>query len=373
MDKINILKKENLRPFLEKLSKSFDVYLPLRDADVAAVEFMQFDALSEPNSAKLTINLKEKTGKSPKSIFFPSTETLFEFEYLKDIQKPDITNIKIDDKSVNKSAPSRQKLIFGLKPCDAKGIRSLDMVFDENEKTDVYYSGKREGSILISIGCSIIFPECFCPAVKGNPFDFEYSDIGFIDLGDFLAVLKINKDGGAGKILEDYGEFFNEIDFDKNVADKIEQIKSASMEKFSSWIKNADGLLLGEEMEKDFSNSKAWQKISDKCVSCAACTYVCPTCVCYSIGDETYDMSGERYRCWDFCTNYNYTLEASGHNPRSQVFQRYRNKMNCKFNYFYKRNKMLYCVGCGRCIEVCPVGMDIRDIIINFSDKQRNI
>jgi sulfhydrogenase subunit beta (sulfur reductase) len=367
MDKITILKKENIGAFLEKLAKNFDVYLPIQDIDNATLEFMHIDALTKPNDGKLSINLKEKTRKSPKSIFFPSTETLFEFEYLKDTQKPDITNIRIDDKSGYKNETPGKKLIFGLKPCDTKGIRSLDMVFNESGKQDAYYSGKRDGSILISIGCNNIFPDCFCPAVKGDPFDFGYSDIGFIDLGDCLAVLKINEDGGAGKILEDFGEYFKEVDFDKNMADKIEKIKSDSMERFEGWVKKSDGFLSGNEMEKDFSNSDVWQKISDKCVSCAACTYVCPTCVCYSIGDETYDMSGERYRCWDFCTNYNYTLEASGHNPRSRVFQRYRNKINCKFNYFYKRNKMLYCVGCGRCVEVCPVGMDIRDIIIGFS------
>ena len=367
MDKITILKKVNIVPFLEKLKKSFDVFLPVQDKDKAVIEFMAADVLAEPNDGKLSINLKEKTRKSPKSIFFPSSETLFEFEYLKDSKNPDITDIRIDDKSVQKNGAPKQKLIFGLKPCDTKGIRSLDLVFNESGKQDTYYSGKRDGSILISIGCHIIFPDCFCPAVKGNPFDFEYSDIGFIDLGDFLAVLKISEAGSAGKILEDCGEYFEDMDFDKNMSDKIEQIKSASMEKFEGWVKNTDGLGSGSEMEKDFSNSEVWQKISDKCVSCAACTYVCPTCVCYSIGDETYNMNGERYRCWDFCTNYNYTLEASGHNPRSRVFQRYRNKINCKFNYFYKRKKMLYCVGCGRCVEVCPVGMDIRDIIIGFS------
>jgi len=369
MDKITILKKENIRPFLEKLAKSFDVYLPIRDIDKAVMEFMHIDILTDPNDGKLSINLKEKTRKSPKSIFFPSTETLFEYKYLKDTEKPDFTDIRIDDKSGFKNESSRQKLIFGLKPCDTKGIRSLDMVFNEESKQDAYYSGARNESILISIGCDTIFPDCFCPAVKGSPFDFEFSDIGFIDLGDCLAVLKISKSGSAEKILKDCHEYFEELDLDKNMADKIEKVKSSSMENFEGWVKNTDGLLLGNEMEKDFSNSEVWQKISDKCVSCAACTYVCPTCVCYSIGDETHDMSGERYRCWDFCTNYNYTLEASGHNPRSRVFQRYRNKINCKFNYFYKRNKMLYCVGCGRCIEVCPVGMDIRDIIAGFSKQ----
>jgi sulfhydrogenase subunit beta (sulfur reductase) len=373
MDKITILKKENIRPFLEKLAKSFDVYLPIRNMDKAVIEFMHIDALAEPNDGKLSINLEEKTGKSPKSIFFPSTETLFEFEYLKDIQKPDTTNIRIDDKSGYKNETSRRKLIFGLKPCDTRGIRSLDMVFNENGKQDAYYSDKRADSILISIGCNIIFPDCFCPAVNGDPFDFKYSDIGFIDLEDCLAVLKVSEDGSARKILEDCGEYFEEMDFDKNMVDRIEKIKSASMEKFEGWVKNADGISSGNEMEKDFNNSDAWQKISDKCVGCAACTYVCPTCVCYSISDETYDMNGERYRCWDYCTNYNYTLEASGHNPRSRVYQRYRNKINCKFNYFYKRNKMLYCIGCGRCAEVCPVGMDIRDIIVGFSNKHHKI
>jgi sulfhydrogenase subunit beta (sulfur reductase) len=75
-------------------------------------------------------------------------------------------------------------------------------------------------------------------------------------------------------------------------------------------------------------------------------------------------IKGQRSRCWDFCTNYLYTLEASGHNPRNDINKRYKNKINCKYNYNFKRHDgLLYCVGCGRCVEVCPADMDIRQIV----------
>jgi len=260
----------------------------------------------------------------------------------------------------------RKKIIFGLKPCDTIGIKSLDLVFGEGERKDPYYLQRRSGSILISIGCHLIFPDCFCMAVGGNPFNFDYSDLGLIDMDDYFAVLKKSENTKVEEFLKEYKEFFEEKNFDEETENRIKEIISRSGEKCNlNWEKiNADETSI--TMDKSFKDEKTWRKITQKCISCAACTYVCPTCVCFSIGDELKDLSGERYKCWDFCTNYYYTLEASGHNPRSEIYQRYRNKINCKYNYFYKRNKNLYCVGCGRCVDVCPVGMDIREIVGTF-------
>jgi sulfhydrogenase subunit beta (sulfur reductase) len=363
MNKLIYLKKENIKPLLEKLSLDFDVHIPVQDNRTSVIEFAHLDSLNENNE----INLKEKTRKSPKSLFFAATENLFEFEYIKDTQKPDVNLIKLDEEKNGQNINKKKKLVFGLKPCDAKGIKNLDLVFNENGKNDISYSENRAGSILVSIGCNNIFNDCFCLTVNGHPFDFENADIGLMDMGDFLIVSKTGQNSQVKDLIENNREYFEEKDSDEEIKKSMDKVIAASEEKLKSYMKNADGVRAGKTMEQEFKKDTIWKKISDKCVSCGACTYVCPTCVCFNIGDEIRENKGERYRCWDFCTNYNYTLEASGHNPRSEIFNRYRNKINCKFHYFYKRNKTLYCVGCGRCVEVCPVGMDIRDIITIFS------
>lgn len=381
MEKKICIKKENIRPLLNKLTESYEVYIPVRDKETGIIDFMNLNSLKD--NERLSINFNEKTKKSPKSLLFPLTEELFGFEYIKDIERPDITEIRLtanldssdlnnqdsNNKNLdNRNAGKQKKIIFGLKPCDTLGIKSFDMVFNEEGKEDAYYSEKRVDTVLVSIGCNTIFPDCFCLSVGGNPFNFDYSDIGLIDLGDCLVVQKNSENETVKKLIEEFKDFFEEKDFDETGINSINDVISASnssqhksLEKMG--LKKIDKAQIEKIMEDNFSKEDVWKEISEKCISCGACTYVCPTCVCFNISDEIKNLTGERYRCWDFCTNYYYTLEASGHNPRSEIFQRYRNKINCKFNYFHKRKKALYCVGCGRCVDVCPVGMDIREIL----------
>jgi len=359
---ITILRKENLKPLLEKAGKNYDVYLPLHDKKNGIVDFYELSYMSED----YVLNTGEKTRKSPKFIFFPQTEKIFDFEYIKDLQKPDQVQIKLKEKTESSKKDLKKKILFGLKPCDTAGIKSLDFVFGEGVRKDPAYIQKRAGSILISIGCSLIYPDCFCMAVGGNTFNFEFSDIGLADLGDYFVILKKSENKEVAEFIKENKNFFEERDLSTAEETKIKQLISNSEEKCRLNWKEIDADKINLIMDKNFKDEKTWREVTNKCISCAACTYVCPTCVCFSIGDELRDMSGERYKCWDFCTNYYYTLEASGHNPRSEIYQRYRNKINCKYNYFYKRNKILYCVGCGRCVDVCPVGIDIREVVEAF-------
>jgi heterodisulfide reductase subunit C len=250
-------------------------------------------------------------------------------------------------------------------------LKCLDLVFGEGEKKDSRYVMKRANTIIISIGCNNIFPDCFCTSVGGNPFYFDHSDLGLIDMGPDLVIFKSSEKDDIRELLDKSHKFFEEREINSDEEIKIKKIISDSEVKCRSNNEsvNAEDIVL--DMENKFNDEEMWKNITRKCISCAACTYVCPTCVCFNIGDEQSGMKGERYKCWDFCTNYYYTLEASGHNPRENIYQRYRNKINCKYNYFYKRNKNLYCVGCGRCIDVCPVGMDIREIVKHVRSLQK--
>ncbi len=365
MSKFLIIKKENLLKLLEKASKDYDVYLPLEDKTNAIIDFFEISSMDKDH----ILNLKEKTKKSPKSVYFPSTEEIFSFEYIKDINEPDKTEVKLREKVEEQDEGLRKKILFGLKPCDTHGINLMDLVFGEGDRKDSKYIQKRKGSIIISIGCHLVFPDCFCTSVGGDPFDFNFSDLGLIDMQDYFIVFRKSENIETEKFLNAFKDFFEEKNIDDTTLKEIDATVARSKEKCDLNWEKIDAEKSSSNMDKGFNDERTWKEITNKCISCAACTYVCPTCVCFNIGDELRDLSGERYKCWDFCTNYYYTLEASGHNPRSQVYQRYRNKGNCKYNYFYKRNKNIYCVGCGRCVDICPVGIDIREIVGTFYDK----
>ena len=119
---------------------------------------------------------------------------------------------------------------------------------------------------------------------------------------------------------------------------------------------------LKEKLDKAFDAS-FWNEIHQKCLGCGICTFLCPTCYCFDITDEVKDEQGKRIRCWDSCMFPQFTLHASGHNPRPTYRERMRQRIMHKFNYCPENYKETFCVGCGRCIRNCPVNLDIRQII----------
>jgi ferredoxin len=119
------------------------------------------------------------------------------------------------------------------------------------------------------------------------------------------------------------------------------------------------------KLEKMF-DSNFWNDESLSCIRCGICTYLCPTCHCFDINDETKSNSpleGERVRTWDNCQFPDFTMHSSGHNPRPDRASRLRQRTLHKFQYFTKLHKTYQCIGCGRCVSQCPVGIDIIEIL----------
>lgn len=113
-----------------------------------------------------------------------------------------------------------------------------------------------------------------------------------------------------------------------------------------------------------FDNDQFWAEETAKCISCGACTYLCPTCYCFNITDEQVGNTGERIRSWDACMFSHFTLEASSHNPRPNKHQRLKNRVGHKFSYYPKKYQgVTACCGCGRCIRYCPMSVDISEIV----------
>jgi sulfhydrogenase subunit beta (sulfur reductase) len=111
-----------------------------------------------------------------------------------------------------------------------------------------------------------------------------------------------------------------------------------------------------------------WEAMAERCLSCRICAYVCPTCRCVDIRDEAIPSGNghnayERIRCWDSCAGAVYRRIAGGHNPRSEKGQRLRNRFFCKFEYYPEQYGPSACTGCGRCIDACPVNIDITEVL----------
>ena len=322
--------KEELNKWLDDLLKEYMIYTPMKKGGLVSFE--------RYNSGQEALFDFSNSVRIPKEIFFPQSEVLFTF------QSP-------DEGAEPQEQSAERRIIFGIRPCDARSLLLLDKVFNQEDFQDPYYVEKRDNTLLIGMGCEHPQSTCFCTFVGGNPFDKVGLDIILTKLDDNRYFLESLTEEGA-KLIGEEKRFKDANQSEKQEADRVQkeagdQIKSEV---------SIEGLK--EKLDNMF-DSPLWDEIHQKCLGCAICTYLCPTCHCFALLDE----EGARIRNWDSCMFSGFTLEASGHNPRISNKERMRQRIMHKFNYFVTNFDETSCVGCGRCIRNCPVNMDIREII----------
>jgi sulfhydrogenase subunit beta (sulfur reductase) len=205
----------------------------------------------------------------------------------------------------------------------------------------------------MGMACNHPLSTCFCSSTGGGPFAREGSDLFSIDLGEaYLVELLTEKGMAFGK-----NKFFKKAN--KKDLTLAKEIEGKASKKANSSVP-VDGI---EKKLDGMMENPLWDRIHEKCIGCRVCTYLCPTCHCFDIMDETLNNRGQRVRNWDSCLSSLYSQETSGHNPRPTGLERTRQRLMHKFNYFPKNFKKIACVGCGRCILYCPTHFDIRQAI----------
>lgn len=323
------ISKKDMNEFIPSLMKNYTVYAPVNVDGI-------FSFKPITNFQGIDLNY-QNSKKPPKEIFFPQSETMFEYE------KGKVTSAE---------KVSRKRILLGIRPCDAKANLLLDNVFAGEDYQDVYYINKRENTIIIGLGCRRPLSTCFCTSFGGSPFSRDGLDILLIDIGNKY-IVDVVTDKGKGILTDKFTEAAEE---EVKLAEKI---KRKAEEKVKSEVK-IEGVK--ENLDTMFE-SPFWDKLSERCLGCGVCTYLCPTCHCFDIADEAKDSQGRRIRNWDSCMFPLFTLQTSGHNPRPTGKERMKQRIMHKFNYFIENYKRAACVGCGRCILNCPVNIDIRKVL----------
>ena len=288
-----------------------------------------------------------------KGLFFPQSEVLCRYE---------------NGVLVEETLPDEKILLFGIRPCDARGIAELDEVFAASNSRfeDPYYLKRRENSVVVSLACmgqATPGRTCFCTSVGGDPGGTEGSDVVAYDLGDRYLMTAVTEKGGD--FLESHSETLEKAD-DKEL-DRAAEAAETALEAARKSMETIDLESIKERLDEAF-DSEAWKEITERCIGCGACTYLCPTCHCFDITDEDNGHGrGRRLRTWDSCQYPQFTLHASGHNPRSEKTPRMRQRVMHKFSYTVENSGKIYCVGCGRCVAHCPVNLDIREVLKIFT------
>ena len=242
----------------------------------------------------------------------------------------------------------KPQIIVGIRGCDVKAIQALDQVFYTKGYLDKNYQALRENTTLVSLGCNEPLETCFCTSFGVNPQEAEGSDLIMYDLGDSYGFKSVTDKGE--KVLSQINPLLQE--------------KPAEPPKTKDFSLKIDLTGVTEKIQ-DLAmwDNPLWEKISERCLGCGTCTYVCPFCHCFDIQGKTRGDQGFRYRCWDACMYNDYTLMAGGHQPRPTQKERVRQRFMHKLRYFVERYGAYQCSGCGRCLQHCPVGIDIVEAI----------
>jgi sulfhydrogenase subunit beta (sulfur reductase) len=329
-----IVNKKDISSLLDRLIRLYRVYAPVRRNGLFLFEAVKLGA-----DASLDY---PKTKMSPKAVLFPESEDLFHYQ-----SKGRSTKIGLPPLEDHYG-----QILFGIRPCDAKGIQFLDRFFG-GDPSDPYYQERRSKTVIVSLGCRERHNGCFCTTLGGSPCAEDGSDLLLIDIGDEYLVRILSEKGAALIKDEDMAEAREEqIIAAAEVAQRAEEAVSPSLE-----LEGA-----GDRLIERF-NDPVWDTISEKCVGCGVCTYLCPTCHCFDICDEVICQEGTRIRIWDSCQYSLFTKEASGHNPRNTQGKRMRRRIMHKFKYLPEKQDMWGCTGCGRCVTECPVNLDIRQVL----------
>ncbi len=323
---------------VEGLKKSFRVYGPVKERN-----FFNFRPLAEgqePDFSFLNTRL------SPKSTVYPQSEILFTYNL--DKTKP--------DHHVHKE-PARDetpRALLGIRPCDAKSFKLVRLNFDTPEFKDPYWIAAYEATTMVGLACDDPCSACFCTSAGSGPFDETGLDVLLKDMGDhFLA--KVLTDKGE-KLMAAAGWTATAPDATKVFADAA----AAAAGKIASRVKTDK--LAGKDT-RVLHGAKLWDDVSFSCINCGTCTFLCPTCWCFDIQDEVTGTEGVRMKNWDSCMFPLFTLHGTGHNPRGQKKDRVRQRFMHKLKYFVDRyDQGIMCVGCGRCVQHCPVNIDIRRV-----------
>jgi ferredoxin len=245
---------------------------------------------------------------------------------------------------------------IGVRSCELHAIAIQDKVFLEGKFTDPIYKARREEIFVVAVNCVQAAKTCFCVSMKTGPrvtFGFDLALTEILEDERHFFVIEIGTEKGA--------EIIKKIKHQKAQAHDAARIEQATASAAKQVGRSLETIEIKNLLYRNLEHPR-WDEVANRCLSCANCTMVCPTCFCTSVEDVT-DLTGqsaERVRKWDSCftTDFSY---IHGGSVRTSTHSRYRQWMTHKLATWIDQFGTSGCVGCGRCITWCPVAIDLTE------------
>lgn len=255
------------------------------------------------------------------------------------------------------------RLLVGVKGCDLRSLRLLDKALINDDFIDPDYKFWRDNTYIISTDCQEVGDSCHCTVLNGVPWPKHNFDINMTKVNDDF-VLEIGSEKGKELL-----ELLKEHLTIEEAPDRLKELKEKKRQEIQAIVQdqNKDYDIQDYKDLRQYAMEK-WQKESKDCIGCGACTNSCCSCYCIIVNDET--KEGEKFtkvRSTDSCQVNGYAMVAGGDSPRPHMYQRFRNRYLCKFDYMPSQFELMGCEGCGRCIDACAAEIDIRKVVKNLA------
>ncbi|MCD6413776.1 MAG: 4Fe-4S dicluster domain-containing protein [Elusimicrobia bacterium] len=317
---MKFLKKENFEAFAKKISRENDIFYPEQTNGSYRWKKNEGESFSLEG---------HRTVLPMKYFFFPPGENLKEKE-----RKPAV--------------------IFGARGCDLRGLALLKKIYLE-EPEDIYF---RKDILIFSADCTSAHKDCFCAALGDEPWAEEGFDLNFSFARDGY-IVEAGSDKGSEILKNNSGLFEDASNARKREILEVRQKTKETVLKQNGG-KNIKPAVIAEKIEK---NTDVLAKYAEDCVSCGACTNVCPACFCFFLSEG----ENNKIRYSDSCQYPGYARVAGGANPRKEMTPRFKHRFLCKFFYRPAMQEIKGCTGCGRCIDGCQGGINFMDVLADIA------
>jgi ferredoxin len=248
--------------------------------------------------------------------------------------------------------PRPKRAVIGVRSCDLHALAIQDRVFLNGPHTDPEYAARREGLFLVAVNCSRSAATCFCVSMNTGPAVLSGADLVLTELADGF-VVRADTEAGA-KVLDGLSER-------EPTPDELAAADAAPQRAAAQQTRRIDAATVHDTLMNNLTHPR-WDDVARRCLACTNCTMVCPTCFCSTVNEVT-DLAGantSRERVWESCFNEEHSHVAGGAaHPTTK--SRYRQWLTHKLATWIDQFGTSGCVGCGRCITWCPVGIDITE------------